>query len=382
MNRFIRPIFGLLLLPILFVDASLAADFSATSHPAPKTLFNSQALTLVIRRPFSIIPQQGIDQARSESAQLSQNKRHFWISFLSMGSLMAFSFWRVQVTVWRPRAHWYYFFSLKTWLGKLDQQLTGGWLRWLETSWFNDALYPLGMLACVYVPYSIIQMAKLLTEQSFGNLFGEAPRFVEPTLWEDHQRRSKIFMGTSLTLILIWAWIEEVTNMVRGYRFDKWDLDAVFFGFVVGFYVMKRLSYPVFTQSPYYFSQNMKPEDRHDLLEFLIGMFTVSMGIFFTWHMGTVTLTNAWSHLWFQAIVLAVHWRFLNRYRDPSPLLFLSDFMREKDQDMPSPTPTEELIDRPQWLNGHEAAGLLSGQNLGVSLGLLFSTQQRHLAAA
>ncbi len=59
-------------------------------------------------------------------------------------------------------------------------------------------------------------------------------------------------IGTGVTLIPAWAWLEEIADLVPGYIFDKWDLAVIYLGFLLGCTMLQRLSYPVFDAYPPY----------------------------------------------------------------------------------------------------------------------------------
>jgi len=162
----------------------------------------------------------------------------FWLALILMAGLGAFSLWRVQMTVWRPVSERYYFFAADNWLGRL------------EHSWFNDALYAFGMVGILYVLYALKGFLGGWFGQSSRVSLGEADQALTLDEWEDHQERSKLMIGTGIVLILIWAWLEEIGDLVPGYIFDKWDLNAIYVGFVLGYSMMRHLPYPDFSARP------------------------------------------------------------------------------------------------------------------------------------
>jgi len=169
---------------------------------------------------------------------LSRNRRSFRIALVSMSALGAFSLWRVQMTVWRPRPERYYFFSADSWIGRL------------EHSWFNDALYAFGMVGLLYVLYILKEFIGGRTERERESLLLPEASALTEERWSEHQERSKLMLGTGIVIILIWAWLEEIGDLVPGYVFDKWDLNAIYLGFILGYSMMRMLPYPVFAASP------------------------------------------------------------------------------------------------------------------------------------
>jgi hypothetical protein len=162
----------------------------------------------------------------------------FWWSLSGMFALGAFSLWRVQVTVWRPVAERYYFFPAGTWLGRL------------EHSWLNDALYAFGMVGILYVLYMLKEFAGSWSGQSPGVGLRVADAGLTEERWIEHQDRSKLMIGTGIVIILVWAWLEEVADLVPGYIFDKWDITAIYLGFILGYSMMQHLPYPDFGARP------------------------------------------------------------------------------------------------------------------------------------
>lgn len=155
-----------------------------------------------------------------------------------MTALGAFSLWRVEMTVYRPVAERYYFFDASTWIGRL------------EHSWFNDALYAFGMVGLLYVLYTVKEFFGGWFRRPASPMFTDADEGLTTDPWQDHQQRSTLMIGTGIVIILIWAWLEEIGDLVPGYVFDKWDINAIFLGFILGYSMMHHLSYPVFSACP------------------------------------------------------------------------------------------------------------------------------------
>lgn len=226
---------------------------------------------------------------------LRQAWRRFWLSLSVMSALSAFSLWRVDRTVWRAPADRQYLFPADTWLG------------YVEHCWLNDALYAFGMVGILYVLYTAKERLTAGPAQ---------PATLTEELWSDHQQRSKLMIGTGVVIILIWAWLEEIAGLVPGYVFDKWDVQAIYLGFILGFCVIHRLSYPVFAARPRFMSGPLRP-NRHldDAQRLLYAAFLWS----YTWLTDPVTMGDRWSHLGeVSALVLGVVY-LLEVSRRPQP---------------------------------------------------------------
>jgi hypothetical protein len=176
--------------------------------------------------------------AIAKELALTKAWRHFWLSLGAMFALGAFSLWRVRMTVGRPVAERFYIFSADTWLGRL------------EHSWFNDALYAFGMVGILYVLYTLKEFLGGRSDHSVDSLLGSTDSKLAEERWVDHQQRSKLMIGTGIVIILVWAWLEEIADLVPGYVFDKWDINAIYIGFIVGYSMMHHLPYPVFSARP------------------------------------------------------------------------------------------------------------------------------------
>ena len=217
-------------------------------------------------------------------AALRKAWRHFWVSLITMAGLGAFSLWRVQMTVWRPLAERYYLFPANTWVGRL------------EHSWLNDALYAFGMVGLLYVLYT--------AKEYFGGGFSREELTEER--WDDHRGRSTLMIGTGIVIILIWAWLEEIGDLVPGYIFDKWDVNAIYLGFILGYSMMHHLSYPVFEANP---PVRYQPTRGDVWLQDGIRIVYVAFVWAYTAFVDPVTLGDRWSHVAeLSAIVLGSMW--------------------------------------------------------------------------
>ncbi len=173
------------------------------------------------------------------------------------------------MTVWRAPAERLYFFP------------PAGWLGWFERCWFNDWLYAFGMAAILYVLYNLKELAT-------GENGNSRDR------WCEHQRRSRLMVGTGVVIVLLWAWLEEVADLVPGYVFDKWDLAAIYLGFAVGWLALHRLPYPVFGVRP-----ALIPGQTcggRTLLEVRLAL-CVSFVLVYTALVDPMTMGDRWSHL-------------------------------------------------------------------------------------
>lgn len=210
--------------------------------------------------------------------------RHFWLSLGAMAALGGFSLWRVQMTVWRPVAERYYLFPADTWMGRL------------EHSWLNDALYAFGMVGLLYLLYTAKEF--LGAEASRGRLTEDQ--------WEEHRDRSTLMIGTGIVIILIWAWLEEIGDLVPGYIFDKWDVNAIYLGFILGYSMMHHLSYPIFESSP---PVRYQPIRGDVWLQDGIRTVYVAFVWAYTAFVDPVTYGDRWSHIAeLSAIVLGSMW--------------------------------------------------------------------------
>lgn len=217
-------------------------------------------------------------------AALRRAWRHFWISLSTMAALGSFSLWRVQMTVWRSVAERYYLFPANTWLGRL------------EHSWLNDALYAFGMVGLLYVLYT--------AKEYFGAEFSREE--LTEDRWEEHRDRSTLMIGTGIVIILVWAWLEEIGDLVPGYIFDKWDVNAIYLGFILGYSMMLHLSYPVFAASP---PVRYQPTRADVWLQDGIRVVYVAFVWAYTAFVDPVTYGDRWSHIAeLSAIVLGSMW--------------------------------------------------------------------------
>ena len=216
------------------------------------------------------------------AAALENAWRHFQLSFFAMAALGAFSLWRVQVTVWRPVKERFYFFAADSWIGRL------------EHSWFNDALYAFGMVGLLYVLYTAKEFLSSRFSEPVDPLFGEGGGGPTAEQWNDHQERSKLMIGTGIVIILIWAWLEEIADLVPGYIFDKWDINAIYVGFILGYTMMRRLSYPMFSLDPPF---SLAPPDRSRWLEDGIRILYVVFVWAYTSLVDPATYADRWSHI-------------------------------------------------------------------------------------
>lgn len=208
--------------------------------------------------------------------------RHFWLSLTAMTALGAFSLWRVEMTVYRPMADRYYFFDASTWIGRL------------EHSWFNDALYAFGMVGLLYVLYTIKEFVGGWLRQPASPMFSDSDDGLTADQWQDHQQRSTLMIGTGIVIILIWAWLEEIGDLVPGYIFDIWDINAIFVGFILGYSMMHHLSYPVFSKRP-----AVRYEQTRGALWLEDGVRLIYVGFvwFYTSFADPSTLADRWSHI-------------------------------------------------------------------------------------
>lgn len=106
------------------------------------------------------------------------------------------------------------------------------------------------MVGILYVLYTLKEFAGSLSGgPAYAGSRGNDSELTEDR-WADHQERSKLMIGTGIVIILVWAWLEEVADLVPGYIFDKWDIVAIYCGFIAGYSMMQRLPYPVFGARP------------------------------------------------------------------------------------------------------------------------------------
>lgn len=220
--------------------------------------------------------------------------RHFWLSLTAMTALGAFSLWRVEMTVYRPVAERYYFFDASTWIGRL------------EHSWFNDALYAFGMVGLLYVLYTVKEFLGGWFRRPASPIFANSDEGLTADQWQDHQQRSTLMIGTGIVIILIWAWLEEIGDLVPGYIFDVWDINAIFVGFILGYSMMHHLSYPVFSAQPAVRYEH----SRGTLwLEDAVRLVYVGFVWFYTSFADPSTVVDRWSHIAeISTIVLGSMW--------------------------------------------------------------------------
>ena len=238
-------------------------------------------------------------------AALARAWRRFWWSMARMSALGAFSLWRVQVTVWRPVGERFYFFRSGTWLGIL------------ERSWLNDTLYAFGMVGILYVLYTLKEfLGSVSGGPMYAPLRGGDSGLTEDR-WDEHQERSKLMIGTGIVIILIWAWLEEIAGLVPGYIFDKWDITAIYLGFILGYSMTQHLPYPAFAARPPFY---LGPAAPRRWLDDGIRLLYVSLVWAYTPLTDPSTHAGRFSHIAeLSSIILGSMWLLDVRHRTTGP---------------------------------------------------------------
>jgi hypothetical protein len=194
-------------------------------------------------------------------------RKHFAVSVLAMGSLSMITVWRNIMTT-GPTKDRYYFFPNDTWIGRIDRDWLGDLLNTVDHSWLNDFLLGPGTVSCFYLAFTVLY--------AFAGLFSSPT----PPRIAGHQRRMQIILYVILGGMLYSAWTEEVQLVPSPFIFDVKDVVIEGAGALLGFWMIRLLSYPNLSGRPQFADMirttNLAPK-------FLVDVAAVFAGAAYTW---------------------------------------------------------------------------------------------------